>query len=197
MSSSSSSSLAAHQFHYEQQQNDDNLPNFNTSSYRPSSKRSAFRDSFLDSSSLSASGGPKEEGGLKGLIRRNIRYVVLVILIFVFITWMQNGFSKFLNRSQFNSGTQNTRCFPHPSKTESSPPPTFCLPKKDMKFKKFLWFLSDGLSSFYSQEIFEHYKDHAVIYSVDVPGPKFSHAIYTAYLTGQLPTNFKGSPIQS
>jgi hypothetical protein len=31
---------------------------------------------------------------------------------------------------------------------------------------------------------------------VDIPGAKYSHAIYTSYLTGQMPTNYKGDPIQ-
>jgi len=34
-----------------------------------------------------------------------------------------------------------------------------------------------------------------LVYHVDVPGSKFSHAIYTSYMTGQLPTNYNGDPI--
>lgn len=30
---------------------------------------------------------------------------------------------------------------------------------------------------------------------MDIPGAKYSHAIYTSYLTGQLTTNYKGDPI--
>jgi hypothetical protein len=30
-----------------------------------------------------------------------------------------------------------------------------------------------------------------------VPGLKYSHAIYSSYLSGQLPTNYKGEPILS
>jgi hypothetical protein len=39
------------------------------------------------------------------------------------------------------------------------------------------------------------YKENAIMYHVDVPGAKYSHAIYTSILTGQVPTNWKGEPI--
>lgn len=39
-------------------------------------------------------------------------------------------------------------------------------------------------------------QEHAKTYIVDIPGAKYSHAIYTSYLTGQLPTNYKGDPIK-
>lgn len=35
-----------------------------------------------------------------------------------------------------------------------------------------------------------------VMHPIDLPGPKYSHAIYTSYLTGQLPTNYQGHPIK-
>ena len=42
---------------------------------------------------------------------------------------------------------------------------------------------------------FAQIKSHSIVYHVDVPGSKFSHAIYTSYMTGQLPTNYNGDPI--
>jgi hypothetical protein len=42
----------------------------------------------------------------------------------------------------------------------------------------------------------EHYKDHGVSYLIDIPGAKYSHAIYTSQFTGQLPTNYAGKPIE-
>jgi hypothetical protein len=68
------------------------------------------------------------------------------------------------------------------------------LPEK-LQFKKFLWLLTDGLPVKYSQKTLNHYRDHSVLYTIDIPGPKYSHAIYTSYLTGQLPTNYQGSAI--
>ena len=55
-----------------------------------------------------------------------------------------------------------------------------------MRGQQFLWFVTDGLSVDYSQELFEFYGDHAVAYGLDVPGAKYSHAIYSSWLSGQV-----------
>jgi hypothetical protein len=68
------------------------------------------------------------------------------------------------------------------------------IPEK-YQFKKFLWFLTDGLPVKYSKKTLDHYASNSILYTIDIPGPKYSHAIYTSYLTGQLPTNYQGKPI--
>lgn len=69
------------------------------------------------------------------------------------------------------------------------------LPPK-YQFKKFIWFLTDGLPIKYSQKTLKHYGSNSILYTIDLPGPKYSHAIYTSYLTGQLPTNYQGHAIK-
>lgn len=98
----------------------------------------------------------------------------------------------------------NSLCLDNPSL------PYCQLPVK--RYSKFLAFVTDCWPIKYAKEVLEHYKvsaesvtlfelslsfekDHSVSYFVDIPGAKYSHAIYTAYLTGQLPTNYKGEPI--
>jgi hypothetical protein len=63
------------------------------------------------------------------------------------------------------------------------------------QFDKFLMFFTDCWPHAYAKNIFEAYKENAQIFLVDIPGAKYSHAIYTAYLTGQLTTNYEGKPI--
>ncbi|EFC48510.1 FBOX domain-containing protein [Naegleria gruberi] len=66
----------------------------------------------------------------------------------------------------------------------------------ELQFTKVIWLFTDGLPVKYSKKTFDHFKDHMVLYTIDVPGPKYSHAIYTSYMTGQLPTNYQGNPIE-
>jgi len=72
----------------------------------------------------------------------------------------------------------------------------YCNFPEGKQFKKFLIFVTDCWPVKYAKDVFEHYQQNAVIYHVFIPGAKYSHAIYTAYLTGQLPTNYKGEPIK-
>ncbi|KAG2383489.1 hypothetical protein C9374_004160 [Naegleria lovaniensis] len=65
-----------------------------------------------------------------------------------------------------------------------------------LQFSKVIWFFTDGLPVKYSKKTFDHFRDHMVLYTIDVPGPKYSHAIYTSYMTGQLPTNYQGHAIE-
>eukprot|EP00735_Rhodelphis_limneticus_P007452 TRINITY_DN1_c0_g1::TRINITY_DN1_c0_g1_i1::g.14809::m.14809 TRINITY_DN1_c0_g1::TRINITY_DN1_c0_g1_i1::g.14809 ORF type:complete len:967 (+),score=122.21 TRINITY_DN1_c0_g1_i1:298-3198(+) len=80
----------------------------------------------------------------------------------------------------------------------SEPRPEFCnLPSQaPFRFSKVIWFVTDGFPVKCSTEILEHYKDHSYRFDVEIPGIKFSHAIYTSWLTGELPINFAGKPIQ-
>jgi hypothetical protein len=71
-----------------------------------------------------------------------------------------------------------------------------CDAPQNLQFKKFIWFLTDGLPVKYSMKTINHYSDHGILYTIDIPGPKYSHAIYTSYMTGQLPTNYQGKPIE-
>jgi len=64
------------------------------------------------------------------------------------------------------------------------------------QFSKFLLFATDCWPIVYAKDVLEHYKEHGISYFIDIPGAKYSHAIYTSYLTGQLPTNYKGDPIK-
>ncbi|KAL9652332.1 hypothetical protein ABK040_011989 [Willaertia magna] len=71
-----------------------------------------------------------------------------------------------------------------------------CEYPSDFQFSKVIWFFTDGLPVKYSKKTFDHYREHMVLYPIDVPGPKYSHAIYTSYMTGQLPTNYQGKAIE-
>jgi hypothetical protein len=62
--------------------------------------------------------------------------------------------------------------------------------------KRFVMFATDCWPVGEAGDVLDHFKDHAVAYAIDIPGAKYSHAIWTSYLTGQLPTNYKGDPIQ-
>jgi hypothetical protein len=118
-------------------------------------------------------------------------------------TWL--GFRVFIDRRIFESEYINTLCSNNPSDINTEIPSpkismkkeSFCKETKVLpKFKQILWFLTDGLPYYYSKEIFSNYETHGVLYNVDLPGPKYSHAIYTSYLTGQLATNYEGNPIK-
>jgi hypothetical protein len=39
-------------------------------------------------------------------------------------------------------------------------------------------------------------QDHSILYGVDVPGTKFSHAIYSSIATGRPHTNYAGSELK-
>lgn len=71
-----------------------------------------------------------------------------------------------------------------------------CDSPSDLQFSKVIWYFTDGLPVKFSKKTFDHFKDHMVLYPIDVPGPKYSHAIYTSYMTGQLPTNYQGKAIE-
>lgn len=57
----------------------------------------------------------------------------------------------------------------------------------DKQWDRFLFFITDGLSRAYAEDTYEAFREHSVSYTVHVPGYKFSHAIYTSWLTGELP----------
>jgi hypothetical protein len=68
--------------------------------------------------------------------------------------------------------------------------------QRSVRYSKFLLFETDAWPIKYAKRVVEHLKEHAVLYLIDVPGAKFSHAIYTSHLTGQPHTNYKGEPIK-
>jgi hypothetical protein len=65
----------------------------------------------------------------------------------------------------------------------------------DLSVKRFVLFASDCWPLGEAGDVLEHFGEHAVAYGVDIPGAKYSHGIWTSYLTGQLPTNYKGDVI--
>src|SRR3989338_7502555 len=56
-------------------------------------------------------------------------------------------------------------------------------------------FVTDGWPIQYAKETISQYRDHAHIWGINVPGSKYSHAIYTAFFTGQPHTNYMGFPL--
>ena len=112
-------------------------------------------------------------------------YYLAILYFFFHSTWV--CFRIFWDRRIFASEFANVQCSrvqkpenfqPFPNLKESQRP-TYCKQPKNQTFSKFLWFVSDGLPVKYSRKTLEFYKDHSVLFSVDVPGPKYSHAIYT------------------
>lgn len=113
---------------------------------------------------------------------------IAIFLFYVYGVW--NAFGIFLNRQIFTSNYVNVMCSNHvPSDTSIIPANhdvrqqnnEICDAPKKIQFKKFLWFLTDGLPIRYSEPTLNHYKDHSVLFTIDIPGPKYSHAIYTRY----------------
>eukprot|EP01114_Cavostelium_apophysatum_P005081 TRINITY_DN1568_c0_g1_i1.p1 TRINITY_DN1568_c0_g1~~TRINITY_DN1568_c0_g1_i1.p1 ORF type:complete len:876 (-),score=228.98 TRINITY_DN1568_c0_g1_i1:1299-3926(-) len=98
-------------------------------------------------------------------------------------------YTYFLVRAQNTSTTVNTHC-------KDNPQLDYCQIPKEKKFDKFLLFATDCWPIKYAKDVLEHYADHSISYFVNIPGAKYSHAIYTAYFTGQLPTNYKGEEIK-
>lgn len=72
----------------------------------------------------------------------------------------------------------------------------FCNIAPELQFTKFLWFIADGLPLRYVSDLLSFYQDHSHTFGIEINGPKYSHAIYTSFLTGQLPNNYQGKPIQ-
>lgn len=67
-----------------------------------------------------------------------------------------------------------------------------CTLPSQLQFDRFLWFVSDGFPVSFAFPLLEVFEDHGVGYTIEIPGAKYSHAIYTSFLTGQPPTNYKG-----
>lgn len=56
-------------------------------------------------------------------------------------------------------------------------------------------FVTDAWAIKYAKAVIQRYKDSSILYEIDVPGPKYSHAIYTSYMTGKMHTNYAGKTI--
>eukprot|EP01119_Soliformovum_irregulare_P011628 TRINITY_DN2936_c0_g1_i2.p1 TRINITY_DN2936_c0_g1~~TRINITY_DN2936_c0_g1_i2.p1 ORF type:complete len:869 (-),score=182.80 TRINITY_DN2936_c0_g1_i2:122-2692(-) len=133
-------------------------------------------------------------GPLRSLIRnnpilqhRNSRLGCYILIFIYFLYSTSSAFGYFMLRQQNSTPGVNEHC-------QSINPPQYC--KSDRQFNKFLMFVTDCWPIEYAKDVFEHYKDKGAIYYIDLPGAKYSHAIYTSHLTGQLPTNYKGDPIK-
>jgi len=148
------------------------------------------------------------------------RKVVVFTIAFFYFAWITRSAVNFFNaRSIHTSGQLNTNCLQasidahatettfsssssSPSPSPHPPPPSpplsssldYCL-GFPTRFSRFLLFETDSWAIKYAQKVIDHYRDHAVVYHIDVPGAKFSHAIYTSHLTGQPHTNYRGDPI--
>jgi len=116
------------------------------------------------------------------------RSILFTILVIFFLYGTYSAFSYFSIRHQSESSEENKLC-------SGKSAPEYChIPQR--KFSKFLLFATDCWPINYAKDVFEHYKSNSISYYVDIPGAKYSHAIYTSYFTGQLPTNYKGDPIK-
>eukprot|EP01119_Soliformovum_irregulare_P000182 TRINITY_DN10130_c0_g1_i1.p1 TRINITY_DN10130_c0_g1~~TRINITY_DN10130_c0_g1_i1.p1 ORF type:complete len:864 (+),score=206.95 TRINITY_DN10130_c0_g1_i1:55-2646(+) len=121
--------------------------------------------------------------------KRFTRTAAYSLLSLIFAYGTLSCYSYALIREQTEISNVNTLC-------SAEDRPFYCDLGSDVhRFNKFVVFVTDGWPVKYAEEVLEFYKDHSVTYLVDVPGAKYSHAIYTSHLTGQLPTNYKGDPI--
>jgi hypothetical protein len=113
-------------------------------------------------------------------------YYLLIFYFFFHSTWV--CFRIFWDRRILASEFANIECSRHkpdnflPFPNLDVKKPDYCSQPGDATFSKFIWFVSDGLPIKYSKKTLDFYKDHSVLYAVDVPGPKYSHAIYTRQL---------------
>jgi hypothetical protein len=60
---------------------------------------------------------------------------------------------------------------------------------------KFIMFFTDSFPHNYGKDLFPHFESHSQVYLINIPGAKYSHAIYTSFMTGQVATNYEGKTI--
>jgi hypothetical protein len=113
--------------------------------------------------------------------------IIYIILLIYFSIGVWNGFRVFIDRKIFESEYVNNLCSNNPSDIKSGEYPSpeiveenkrvleeYCQPKiEQKKFTKFIWFLTDGLPYYYSKDFLTFYKEHGVLFNVDLPGFSF------------------------
>lgn len=70
-------------------------------------------------------------------------------------------------------------------------------PDTSPQFTKFIWMVTDGFGMRYAAKSIEFFNDtgNAQLFTIRVPGPKFSHAIYTSFMTGMPAYNYIGTRV--
>lgn len=114
----------------------------------------------------------------------------------------QTLFQAFVREQLTSASTVNRQCEEGVSDSSALNLPAsavrqLCVPLPSAQsVRRFVLFATDCWPVGEAADVLEHFKEHGVSYAIDIPGAKYSHAIWTSYLTGQLPTNYKGEPIQ-
>jgi hypothetical protein len=128
--------------------------------------------------------------------------IYLCLSIVALLGAQQTLFQAFVREQYTSASTVNRQCQVGLSdSTELNLPASalrlLCVPLPPAQsVRRFVLFATDCWPVGEAGDVLDHFKEHAVAYAIDIPGAKYSHAIWTSYLTGQLPTNYKGEPIR-
>eukprot|EP01103_Thecamoeba_quadrilineata_P002511 TRINITY_DN12460_c0_g1_i1.p1 TRINITY_DN12460_c0_g1~~TRINITY_DN12460_c0_g1_i1.p1 ORF type:complete len:968 (-),score=127.20 TRINITY_DN12460_c0_g1_i1:63-2966(-) len=123
---------------------------------------------------------------------------LFIIILVVIVTW--RSAQTFLNRQTQKNLEVNDLCTSEHDTFEGVDMTLvrdkICsMDDEPYQFDKFIWLVTDGFPIKYATFVEEVLESHLITYLVDIPGPKYSHAIYTSFLTGLLPMNLPGEPI--
>lgn len=133
---------------------------------------------------------------------------IYVALLAVALLGAQQTLFQALVREQYtDAAVVNQLCYGRDDSLSAATPDDLGLPTSALqqlcqpvplaqRVRRFVLFATDCWPVAEAGDVLDHFKEHAVAYAIDIPGAKYSHAIWTSYLTGQLPTNYKGDPIR-
>ncbi|KAG9395984.1 hypothetical protein J8273_2333 [Carpediemonas membranifera] len=71
-----------------------------------------------------------------------------------------------------------------------------CEIAENLQFDKFLWLVTDAHPRNFANSTFDLYEQHSARFNTFIPGIKYSHSIYSGWLTGKYPTNYPGVGIE-
>eukprot|EP01028_Stygiella_incarcerata_P013850 TRINITY_DN852_c0_g1_i2.p1 TRINITY_DN852_c0_g1~~TRINITY_DN852_c0_g1_i2.p1 ORF type:complete len:854 (-),score=186.32 TRINITY_DN852_c0_g1_i2:1242-3803(-) len=112
-------------------------------------------------------------------------FLILASLFFLRITYSQFRAVRFI---AWNPKI-NEFCRCHPEDPS-------CVIPQELQFDKFIWVVTDGLPANEAPRTIETFGASSPKYVTWIKGPKWSHAVYTMWMSGVSSTNFFGEAIQ-
>eukprot|EP01028_Stygiella_incarcerata_P003594 TRINITY_DN1740_c0_g1_i1.p1 TRINITY_DN1740_c0_g1~~TRINITY_DN1740_c0_g1_i1.p1 ORF type:complete len:845 (-),score=185.66 TRINITY_DN1740_c0_g1_i1:174-2708(-) len=124
-----------------------------------------------------------------GIKISNSSRIIIAVLVFVFYAAVCSLRNFKDIRTLHWSMEINTFCHCNPEHVD-------CQVNPDLQFNRFIWAVTDGVPRKFMDKTFDMYANNSVKYTVHVPGYKWSHAIYTAWMTGMPATNYFGESVK-